>query len=323
MAGNSAPKPSPQAGVSPGSTGSTLASIQAAIESGSIPGLMGNTDEPRVLLGTKKVSGSANWDSPHGQVSDSRRAPEYEAAETLTASEWARRWYQLSAEERADYTERFAQAGMSVSSPMQARSAWIALGELAAEQYGNGTGDNITPDDLLDTLIAEAPVSDEEDLSPVEERDLRAKARTQLERFAYDNGLTLNNDTLKRHVDGIVKEETTLASIQKAYMRQLTAAYPAFSEQIEAGFTLREIAAPYAQEMSRLLEIPEDAIDYRDPAMAKALQAVGNDGKPTYVPLWQFREELKKDDRWQYTDNAWNEMGDKAMSIARMFGLTA
>jgi hypothetical protein len=144
-----------------------------------------------------------------------------------------------------------------------------------------------------------------------------------LERFAYDNGLTLNNDTLKRHVDGIVKEETTLASIQKAYMRQLTAAYPAFSEQIEAGFTLREIAAPYAQEMSRLLEIPEDAIDYRDPAMAKALQAVGNDGKPTYVPLWQFREELKKDDRWQYTDNAWNEMGDKAMSIARMFGLTA
>ena len=317
--------PAPQPGVSPAGSGQTLALVANALISGQIPMPMAansSQGSPQIFLGNsvREVPGS-----PASRTRRVTRPSSYAVPERIGMEDWVRRWYQLSPEERADYTERFAQAGMNVSNPMQARSAWISLGELAAEQYGNGTGDEITPDALLDTLIADAPIAEDEDeaLTPVEQRDARAKIRTELERFAYQNGLDLTKETFRRHVTDILNEDTTLPTLQKAYMKQLTAAYPAFAEQIEAGFTLREIASPYAQEMSRILEIPEDAIDFRDPAMAKALQAVGQDGKPTYVPLWQFREELKKDERWQYTDNAWNEMGDMAMGIARMFGLTA
>jgi len=51
------------------------------------------------------------------------------------------------------------------------------------------------------------------------------------------------------------------------------------------------------------LELDPDSVDFSDPMLRKAMQYT-LDGKPAVMPLWQWEQELRKDARWQYTDQA-------------------
>jgi hypothetical protein len=73
--------------------------------------------------------------------------------------------------------------------------------------------------------------------------------------------------------------------------------------------------------MESMLELPSGAASLKDKQIQKALAGVGGDGKPTYKPLWQFREDLKNDERWQYTDNAWSEVSSQVDGVLSEMGL--
>jgi hypothetical protein len=147
-------------------------------------------------------------------------------------------------------------------------------------------------------------------------------AVTRLRQFALNNGIDLTEDyigkTAKQIADGQMSEEQVLGDLRDTHVAR---AYPGFAKQIMAGQDVRSIADPYIAKMQNVLEIPNGQVSLKDPTIAKALQAVDDKGNPTYVPLWQFDQMLKQDDRWQYTQNAWSDVGDQAMKIASMFGL--
>jgi hypothetical protein len=83
---------------------------------------------------------------------------------------------------------------------------------------------------------------------------------------------------------------------------------------LDQGVDLDTIYSPYRRQMASLLEVDEDAIDLDDPLLRSA---IGPDKEQT---LYDYRKTIRKDPRWQYTDNAREEVSDIALGVLRDFG---
>ena len=80
------------------------------------------------------------------------------------------------------------------------------------------------------------------------------------------------------------------------------------------GYDLDQIFAPYRQTMANLLEINEDQIDLNDPMLRNGITEKGD------MNIFDFKKTLKKDSRWQYTENAKTEISDITLEVLRDFG---
>jgi hypothetical protein len=83
---------------------------------------------------------------------------------------------------------------------------------------------------------------------------------------------------------------------------------------IDSGVDLDTIYAPYKRTMAAILEIPADMISLDDPTLRSA---IGPD-KP--MTLFDFQKQLRKDARWQYTDQAREEVSSAALRVLQDFG---
>jgi hypothetical protein len=80
------------------------------------------------------------------------------------------------------------------------------------------------------------------------------------------------------------------------------------------GTDLETIYAPYKNVMYQTLEINPDAISLND---ATLRSAIGPNGE---MPIYDFQRALRKDARWQYTNNAREEVSDVALKVLKDFG---
>jgi hypothetical protein len=83
---------------------------------------------------------------------------------------------------------------------------------------------------------------------------------------------------------------------------------------LDQGVDLETVYGPYRRQMASLLEVDEDAISLDDPLLRAA---IGPDKEQT---LYDYKRMVRKDPRWQYTDNAREEVSDAALGILRDFG---
>jgi hypothetical protein len=83
---------------------------------------------------------------------------------------------------------------------------------------------------------------------------------------------------------------------------------------LDQGVDLETIYSPYRRQMASLLEVDEDAISLDDPLLRAA---IGPDKEQT---LYDYKKMIRKDPRWQYTDNAREEVSDIALEVLRDFG---
>jgi hypothetical protein len=80
------------------------------------------------------------------------------------------------------------------------------------------------------------------------------------------------------------------------------------------GYNLDQVYAPYRQTMANLLEINADEIDLNDSTLRSAISDKGD------MNIYDFKKTLKADKRWQYTENAKQEVSDMTLKILRDFG---
>jgi len=80
------------------------------------------------------------------------------------------------------------------------------------------------------------------------------------------------------------------------------------------GYNLDQVYAPYRQTMANLLEINADEIDLNDSTLRSAISDKGD------MNIYDFKKSLKRDSRWQYTENAKQEVSDMTLKILRDFG---
>lgn len=145
-------------------------------------------------------------------------------------------------------------------------------------------------------------------------------AVNDLQSFGFENGIKLKNEDVARWAGRAAAGERSLDQT-KAHLTDkfISRMYPALKEDLKAGYTVRDAAGPYLQTLTDLLGEANPSLN--DPLVRKALQGRTEKGEPTLMPLWQFEEEVKKDKRYQYSDAAWQEEGDKYAQIMGMFGL--
>lgn len=92
---------------------------------------------------------------------------------------------------------------------------------------------------------------------------------------------------------------------QPEYVRQL----------LGQGYNLDQVYKPYRQTMANVLEIGDpDQIDLNDPTLRMAISDKGD------MNLYDFKKALRADKRWQYTDNARQEVSAATMQVLRDFG---
>ena len=84
---------------------------------------------------------------------------------------------------------------------------------------------------------------------------------------------------------------------------------------LSQGYNLDQVFAPYRQTMANLLEVNADEIDLNDQTLRSAISDKGD------MNIYDFKKTLKRDNRWQYTENAKQEVADATLKILRDFGL--
>lgn len=97
--------------------------------------------------------------------------------------------------------------------------------------------------------------------------------------------------------------------------------FPVFAGRLSKDLSVRDAGAGYIGQMARLLEITDpDMIDLSDPLLQRAFTSLDEKNQPRLMPLWEFNQAIKKDERWQYTNNALNTYSSIGSDLARMMG---
>lgn len=99
--------------------------------------------------------------------------------------------------------------------------------------------------------------------------------------------------------------------------------YKAFASQIASGQTIQDIASPYMERMADLLEMNPAEVDVFNNKIQAALKQTDKDGKPAAMDLGSFADFVRQDKRWQYTDNAREQVNGLTAELLQQFGLLA
>ena len=148
-----------------------------------------------------------------------------------------------------------------------------------------------------------------------------ADVQNDLRSYAYSMGVKMS-DKWYADVSRQVLRGTATASDQKNVMlRHAKASFPQYSKQLDAGQTVADIAQPYMQSMSQILELPQGSINLYDSTVRKALQYKNPTTLQTQAkPLWQFENDLRGDPRWKQTKNAQDSLMQVGHQVLSDFG---
>ena len=197
------------------------------------------------------------------------------------------------------------------------------------ETYKNGvltdttylTADNEDPTIFLEDKIQAQLASGKQEINELAiPEGPSGKYFVGIKNLAYDNGIKLSDSEATNYankiVAGLVDENTVFNTIRES----AASAFPALADKIKAGLDLKSLASPYIQSMSDILEIPDTAIDLFDPQIRGAMAYTLPDGKVGTKSIYDFEKELRKDDRWQYTNKAREQAASVATTVLRDFG---
>jgi hypothetical protein len=144
--------------------------------------------------------------------------------------------------------------------------------------------------------------------------DTKALTTESLLSTAKANGLTPSSLQLEEWNKRIQNGEDPNI-IKKAIRDAAATGLPDNIKKLMAdGTDLETIYAPYKDVMYQVLELNPDSINLNDPVLRSA---IGSNGE---MPIYDFQRALRKDPRWQYTNNAREEVSNSVQGVLKDFG---
>ena len=148
-----------------------------------------------------------------------------------------------------------------------------------------------------------------------------ATTEQQVRELAASYGVSPGNTWVTNQVKGVVQGDQTTSGIQEQIKNLAKHTYRAFTDQLDAGKTMDEIADPYRQQMAQLLEVSPASIQVRNPTLQKALTAQNAQGHPAPMSINDFNNLVRADPRWQYTSNAKQQVAQSLSMLGQAWGL--
>lgn len=145
--------------------------------------------------------------------------------------------------------------------------------------------------------------------------------QSKMASMAWSNGVKLDNNWYMNYYRMILQGVSTEQQAMQDIRNKAAAMFPGFRDQIMAGQNMIDIASPYLQGMSSILEINPSSLDLFDQTIVGALNYKDSKGVTGAKPLWQFEVDLRKDQRWLKTSNAREGLFGVAHKVAQDFGV--
>jgi len=139
-------------------------------------------------------------------------------------------------------------------------------------------------------------------------------AYTTLKNAYSDNGISYNLKSIAQLASESAMNPDRLKSNINLINIQAKTLFPALSEKIDAGYTVKQLLNPYIQARANILEEDPDMVDI------KGLSEVAKDPK-NLMGLYDYEISLRKDPKWRFTKNAQDTLSNVANTIAKTFGL--
>jgi hypothetical protein len=172
---------------------------------------------------------------------------------------------------------------------------------------GVTTGGLANPIEFLTVEIQKLP---EFSTKKKEKESLTAQS---LQSIAKANGVVLSDAQLSSYADEISNGKD-INVIKNTIRNSAGLGMPDnIKKMLADGTDLETIYAPYRNTMASLLELDPKSIDINDTTLRTA---IGD----KELPIYEFKKILKKDPRWQYTNNAREEVSSKVLRVLRDFG---
>lgn len=252
-----------------------------------------------------------NWDPSKFQVE-------------LRQSEWFKKhsdiWRQNTAlkfSDPATYQERLTNSMTSVQNLAAAYGASFSkegLKRLAERSLLFGMSEDQIRDAVANHIVPSAAGHYSGQLSSIEQ-DLRSTA--------MQNGVRIGDNQVKRWMREIVRGNSSQEQYQ-TYIRDIAAkTFGAYGEQIKGGMNLADLASPYLQSMSQILEMNPGSLDLYDPTIRRAMAGVKDKktGKVEAMSVTDFEDSLRQDKRWLHTKQAKDSATEWTRALSTMWGL--
>lgn len=215
----------------------------------------------------------------------------------------------------ASYKERLGNSLTSVKNLSQAYGANLsneAAQRLAERSLLFGFSEDQIRDVLANHVLPSAAGHYGGQLSAVE-GTLRATALA--------NGVHVGDHQLKNWMRNIVRGNSSQDQYETFIRDVAGKTFSAYGEQIKGGMNIADLAAPYVQSMSQILEVNPASVDMFDPTIRRAMSYKNAKGDQVPMSISDFEDTLRNDKRWQYTKQAKDQALGYANSIAKMWGL--
>lgn len=138
---------------------------------------------------------------------------------------------------------------------------------------------------------------------------------------ARDNGFQVSDilpgaTTEQQVIQGIISGKIDVNRVIGDARKLAAQGQPQYVRDLLAqGYNLKQVFAPYRQVMANVLEIGDpNQIDLNDPLLRSAITDKGD------MNLYDFRKQLRQDNRWQYTAQAKEDVSTAALQVLRDFG---
>lgn len=174
-------------------------------------------------------------------------------------------------------------------------------------------------------LITDAIV-EEFKYAPGETRGAAATMETFIKDTAADYGVRVSDGRVGNWLTKTLRGDFTEDNLTDFITDMARSRYPGLANYFDQGLTTADVAEPYRQSYSQLLEVAFDTVDLFDPLVQKALQgtrkAAAKQGEPPEIQsLYEFERDVRKDSRWQFTKNARKSTLDTTIGILRDWGI--
>ena len=135
-----------------------------------------------------------------------------------------------------------------------------------------------------------------------------------IQKTINSNGLNLPADQISAWTKAV--ESGTKLDVVLNQIRQIAAVGMPdnVKKMLNEGTDLSVIYSPYKQTMAAVLELNPNSITLSDPTLRGAI------GPDKEMSIYDFQRQLRKDARWQYTNNAREEVSSAALGVLRDFG---
>jgi hypothetical protein len=162
--------------------------------------------------------------------------------------------------------------------------------------------------------IAKAELGDKDAINSLQ-RGTFGLALTNLRGAYADNGLKITPDSLYKTALDSALDPNKLKSNLDLIRIQAKTIFPALSDKIDAGYTVKQLLSPYLQARATILEEDPDLIDI------STLSDIASDSTKGLKSLYDYQISLRNDPKWSYTKNAQDSLSTAALNLAETFGL--